>query len=113
MQLVKLQQEYSVVKSLNSQVLAISTDNLQGAGWAVDQQGLEFPVLYNPQADIIKKYGVFNASDAGRANPSTFIIDKDGNVRWQYIGQGISDRPSNNLIFEQIRIINDSEQNNK
>ena len=113
MQLVKLQQEYAVVKSLNAEVLAISTDNLEGAGWAVDQQGLEFPVLYNPEADIVKKYGVFNAADEGRANPSTFVLDKDGHVRWQYIGKGISDRPANNLIFEQIKIINDTDQNNQ
>ena len=113
MQLVKLQQEYSVVKSLNAEVLAISTDNLEGAGWAVDQQGLEFPVLYNPEADVVKKYGVFNAADEGRANPSTFVLDMNGHVRWQYIGKGISDRPANNLIFEQIKMINDTDQNNQ
>ena len=65
MQLVKLQQEYSTVNSLNAQILAISTDNLEGAGWAVSQQGLEFPVLYDPEATVVKQYGVFNAADEG------------------------------------------------
>ena len=86
MQLVKLQQEYSTVNSLNAQILAISTDNLEGAGWAVSQQGLEFPVLYDPEATVVKQYGVFNAADEGKALPATFVIDKDGYVRWQYLG---------------------------
>ena len=106
MQLVKLQQEYSTVNSLNAEVLAISTDDLEGAGWAVNQQCLEFPVLYDPEATVVKQYGVFNAADEGKALPATFVIDKDGYVRWQYLGKSTTDRPSNALIFEQLRQIN-------
>ena len=106
MQLVKLQQDYSTVDSLDAQVLAVSTDDLEGAGWAVAQQGLEFPVLYDPEASVVKQYGVFNPTDEGSALPATFVIDKDGYVRWQYLGKSTSDRPANSLIFEQLRQIN-------
>ena len=105
MQLVKLQQDYSIIDSLNAQVLAISTDDLEGAGWAVNQQGLEFPVLYDPEATVVKQYGVFNTADDGKALPATFVIDQDGYVRWQYLGKSTSDRPANALIFEQLRQI--------
>ncbi len=109
MQLVQLQEQYSTVEALNAQVIAISADNLEGAGWAIEQQGLEYPVLYDTDSTIIKTYGLYNANDQGRSRTATFIIDRNGYVRWQYLGRSTSDRPPNSLVFEQVGLINSSE----
>jgi hypothetical protein len=34
--------------------------------------------------------------------PATFLIDKEGNLKWFYIGKGNSDRPTAELILEQL-----------
>jgi len=39
---VELQEDYDLIKSLEADILAISTDDLSGAAFAVDGLGLEF-----------------------------------------------------------------------
>ena len=84
-------------------MIAISTDDLSGAAYAVDGIGLEFPILYDPEASIVREYGVFNLLGDRMAAPATFLIDRKGKVRWQYIGKSKSDRPSNREIISRLR----------
>ena len=84
-------------------VLAVSVDNLTKAGYVVDSLGLEFPIMYDPQAEVVKEYGVFNLLNDGLATPSTFVIDTQGKIRWKYIGVNISDRPSIRSIIRQLK----------
>ena len=70
----------------------------------MQQLGLEFPVLYDPAAEVVKSYGVFNLFNNNLPAPSTFVIDKDGVVRWKYIGKtAASDRASNSEIIAQLK----------
>jgi peroxiredoxin len=47
---------------------------------------------------------VFNLHDNDLATPATFLIDKQGTVRWEYIGRSAaSDRPDNQKIIEQLQ----------
>ena len=98
-----MQNDYRAIRDLNAEVLAVSTDNLTRAGYVVDRLGLEFPIMYNPQADIVKEYGVFNLLNDGLATPSTFVIDTQGKIRWKYIGVNIADRPSTRSIIRQLK----------
>ena len=79
----------------------MSVDNLTRAGYVVDRLGLEFPIMYDPQTDMVKEYGVFNLLNDGLATPSTFVIDTQGRIRWKYVGVGIYDRPSIRSIIRQ------------
>jgi len=53
--------------------------------WAT-QHGFTFPLLSDfwPHGDVAKLYGVFD-SERGLATRGTFIIDKDGVVRWKVV----------------------------
>ena len=84
-------------------MLAISDDELSQAGYAVEALGLQFPILYDPERAVIRGYDVFNRNGTGETTPSTFIIDKDGFIRWEYIAKGsYTDRPSNHRIIEEL-----------
>ena len=87
-------------------MLAISTDDLSGAQSIADNIGIGFPILYDPEADVVREYGVHNPPDGGRAKPATFIIDRDGIIQWKYVGSGIGDRPSMQRILEQLALLN-------
>ena len=102
-QLVELQNDYQAIKDLQAEVLAVSVDDLRRAGYVVDRLGLEFPIMYNTEADMVKEYGVFNLLNDGLATPSTFVIDTQGKVRWKYIGVNIADRPSTRSIIRQLK----------
>ena len=65
--------------------------------------GLQFPILYDPDADVVISYQAFNLLRDGLATPSTFLVDKAGNVRWKYVGKGRSDRPTNKTIIAKLK----------
>ena len=100
---MELQEDYDLIKSLEADILAISTDDLSGAAFAVDGLGLEFPILYDPEASVVKEYGVFDLLGDRMAAPAIFLLDRTGKVRWQYIGKSINDRPSNREIIIRLR----------
>ena len=90
---------------MDAEVLAISVDNLGEATEIAEKVGIPFPVLYDPVGDVPKTYMVYGLVEAGRAAPSTFILDKDGVIRWKYVGDDISDRVYPDLILRELRAI--------
>ena len=86
-------------------MLAISTDDLSKAQWVRDKLSIPFPILYDPDTDVVKDYEVYNLFGDGLATASTFIIDKDGIIRWKYIGRNIYDRPHVSRVIEQLQLL--------
>jgi peroxiredoxin len=70
-------------ESEDVQLLAVSCDPMFSLRAFAEQDGLTFPLLsdYWPHGEIATSYGVFNA-DRGCADRSTFIVDKQGVLRW-------------------------------
>jgi len=65
------------------QVLTVSVDSVFAQKtWAL-QEGFEFPLLSDfwPHGEVARKFGVFN-EERGIANRGTFIIDREGIVRF-------------------------------
>ena len=84
-------------------MLAVSIDDLSQASRAVEQLGLEYPILFDEFGDVVRSYGVFNEG-SGYAIPSTFIIDTEGVVRWEFIGSD-SHRTSTRDIIQQLELL--------
>ena len=82
-------------------MVAISVDNLSNAQTMARSSGVPFPILYNPERDVVKAYGVLSPQDNNLAMPSTFIIDSAGVIRWRYLG-GTYDRPTPQQVLEQL-----------
>ncbi len=87
---------------LDTEALAVSTDDLAGAETVVERLGLGFPILYDPDAAVVSEYGVYNLLNDRMATPSTFVIDKSGEVRWKHIGKGRYDHATNQQIIDQL-----------
>lgn len=69
--------------TFDTEVLAISTDPTYSLRVFADRDGLNFGLLSDfwPHGAVASAYGVFDA-DLGVARRSSFVIDKDGIVRW-------------------------------
>ena len=65
------------------QVLAVSCDPMFALRAFADQDGLTFPLLSDfwPHGEVSAAYGVLD-SERGCSTRSTFIIDRQGTVRW-------------------------------
>jgi peroxiredoxin len=87
-ELCQLRDEFADYESEGVQVLGVSVDTpFSLKAWA-EQQGYQFPLLSDfwPHGEVAKTYGVFNEG-AGLANRGTFLIDKDGVVRFAEVNQ--------------------------
>ncbi|MEU9985367.1 peroxiredoxin [Streptomyces sp. NPDC007971] len=67
----------------DTQLLAVSNDSIHTLRVFAEQEGLEYPLLSDfwPHGNVSRAYGVFD-EDKGCAVRGTFIIDKEGVVRW-------------------------------
>ena len=67
----------------DSTILAVSCDSVYTQRAFADRDGVFFPLLSDfwPHGAVAAAYGVLEA-DEGCASRSSFVIDKDGIVRW-------------------------------
>ncbi len=69
--------------TFDTEVLAISTDPVYSLRAFADQDGLNFPLLSDfwPHGEVARSYDVFDEVK-GCARRSSYVIDKEGIVRW-------------------------------
>ena len=70
-----------------------------------DGMVLDITLLSDPGASVINRYGLFNQDDPrGRAipHPTTYVIDKDGVVRWKMTEVNYRIRPTNEDILAAL-----------
>ena len=70
------------------QVLAVSTDHMfSQRAWA-DKEGYFFPLLSDfwPHGEVARAFGIFNEK-AGAALRGTFLVDREGVVRWTLVNE--------------------------
>ncbi|MET8824920.1 peroxiredoxin [Streptomyces sp. NPDC004610] len=70
----------------DTQVLAVSNDSIHTLRVFAEQEGLEYPLLSDfwPHGETSRAYGVFDEAK-GCAVRGTFVIDKEGVVRWTVV----------------------------
>ena len=68
------------------ELLTVSVDSVYALRAWSDTEAFGFPLLSDfwPHGDVARSYGVFD-NNRGIATRGTFIIDKDGVVRWKVV----------------------------
>ncbi len=90
---------------VDAEVLAISCDHFFSNRAFADRDGYEFSILSDfwPHGDVARAYGTFN-DDAGAPNRGTYVIDREGVVRWK-VEQQIGDARNLSDVREALRSI--------
>lgn len=83
-QLENLQANADAFKALDTEIVAISADDMAHAMQSIGEHGLQFTVIPDSEKVLIKKYGVSNVGKDGIAWPALYIIDKNGKVRLSF-----------------------------
>ncbi|HXD75776.1 MAG TPA: peroxiredoxin [Vicinamibacterales bacterium] len=94
------------LNSANAQVYGISVDTSFSLAEFKKQQNLNFPLLSDFNKEVIQSYGVFNPDMIGLkgiAKRSTFVIDKDGVVRYAEILEDARNEPNYDKVFEALK----------
>jgi mycoredoxin-dependent peroxiredoxin len=85
-ELCALRDDFPAVSREDTELLTVSVDAMWAhRAWA-EQEHFEFPLLSDfwPHGGVATSYGVFDA-ERGIATRGTFVIDKDGVVRWKVV----------------------------
>jgi peroxiredoxin (alkyl hydroperoxide reductase subunit C) len=82
-ELTEIKENLSEYANEHIQVLTISVDSPYSHKVWAEREGYDFPLLADfwPHGAVAQAYGVFH-DKAGFANRGTFVIDKDGVVRF-------------------------------
>lgn len=85
-ELCELRDQLPRFQNADVQLLAVSNDSVPTLRVFGEQEDLDYPLLSDfwPHGETSRAYGVFD-EDKGCAVRGTFIIDKDGVVRWTVV----------------------------
>jgi peroxiredoxin len=96
------------------QILAVSIDSHGDSKKFVQKLkekftgDLDFPLLEDKDHKVINRYGILNPNSKGWPHPATYVLDKQGVVRWRFIETDYKKRPTNAQILEALRKIPDA-----
>ncbi|MEI6649332.1 MAG: peroxiredoxin [Actinomycetes bacterium] len=85
-ELCSMRDDLSAFQNDDVQLLAVSADTVFSQKVFAEREGYEFPVLSDfwPHGATAKAYGIFD-EDRGCAIRGTFVIDKEGIIRWEVV----------------------------
>ncbi len=86
--------------------MAVSTDSVESLN-IFKREKLDFDVtlLSDSRREVIAQYGLVHAEGHGGediARPATFIIDRDGVVRWMKVAPNFMVRPAPEEVIEAL-----------
>lgn len=95
-----------------TELVAISVDAEPQTRQAMARIGADgvapdFTFLSDPDHAVIARYGILNPSGGSRGipHPATYVIDRDGVVRWKDIETDYRIRPTNASILTAVRAL--------
>ena len=106
MQLVQLQQAQQRFKDHGIGLAAISYDSQAILKEFAQRQHISFPLLADPQSEIIRKYGVLNPEakgmQQGMAFPGFFYLDANGKIKEKFFETAYTDRYTANNVIAKL-----------
>ena len=105
-QLVQLQAAKSRFDQQGIKLAGISYDNVDILKFFSQRKNIEFPLLADPESQIIRRYKVLNNDgvnrNLGMARPGYFFIDPNGVIREKFFEAKYRDRLTGNNVLAKI-----------
>lgn len=102
-QLVRLEEIRPRVEALGAALVAVAAVPPEEVAAMKAELGLDFPVLADPSHAAAESYGVYDRLGDGLAAPAAFVIDREGRIRWRYVGGGVADHPEAARLLAALR----------
>jgi len=65
-------------------------------------------LLSDPDHSIIDGYGLLNPNSRGLPHPATYVIDKNGVVRWKFVDVNYRVRPATEVVLKVLESLEGS-----
>lgn len=109
---MKLQSLLSDAEKASTAILALSVDQapelekMTQRVLAKTSGPLGITLLSDPDHAVISRYGLLNEAALPRRyvpHPTTYVIDRQGLVRWKFTEVDYKVRPTNEMVIEALR----------
>ena len=97
-----MRDRYEGFQKRGAQVLAIAPDTIENARNFFQSHDIPFPCLPDPDRTVFRLYDVKSAMVSLGQRPGLFIIDKEGVVRYAYLGWQQWEIPSVDETLAQL-----------
>lgn len=100
-----MQSHLNDIHGAGAEVLAISVDPVEASQQLAADLKLAYVLLSDPELKVIDAYGVRHPGGGGGkdiARPATFILDRDGVVRWRDLTENYRVRVRPERILEEL-----------
>ncbi len=97
-----------------TEIVTVSVDDREGMQLMIDRVAAEdgmapdFIMLSDPDHAVIDRYGLFNENappNRPLPHPATYVIDKEGVVRYRFVEVDYRVRPTNEDILEVLKTL--------
>ena len=108
MHLGKVHSAYDKIRELGAEVIAVTSDAPETLRQYKEKTGTRFPLLSDSSSAAVDLYGIRNNWELmkrGVAHPSTFIIDRQGIVRFAEIRRNYLVRIKVSTIIQELNSI--------
>ncbi len=90
-------------------MLAVSVDTPAQSAEVVRKNKLPFAILADVDRQMLRRFGLLHErggpSGEDIALPAHLLIDRDGHIRWRWLSRSVQDRPSPEVLRQQIQIL--------
>ena len=100
-----MQNNYEAIQARNAQVVAVTTQDLSFAGDAIDAVGIPFPLAYDVTTAVPRRWDRFDNFGTELADASIYVIDKEGRLAWQSLGDNYQHQVSADEVIKQLDLI--------
>ena len=101
-----MQSRIAEFRALETEILAISSDQPEQGTEIAEAYGIEFGLLADPELQVIDAFGLRheNGGIAGDvARPATFILDREGRIVWRDLTENWRVRPRADQLLEALK----------
>lgn len=84
------------------EIAAVVVDPVPNNRAMVEKLLLPFPILSDPEGDVIRRWGVWSDGEGGIAKPAVFVVRPDRSIAFEMIGDDYADRPVDEQILAAV-----------
>ena len=103
-----MRDDYGEFQRRETEMVALAKDSLENASGYFQRKDMPFPCLADPEGRVYRQYGVESRALSLGQRPGLFIVDREGVVRYAYLGTQQWQIPPNSEVLRQLGLLSGS-----
>lgn len=99
--------QYQEFREAGAEVIALVRDTQQAAQAFFKKRPIPFPCLVDTEGSVYHQFEVKSKLLSLGQRPALFVIDREGIVRYAYLGTQQWEIPANEEVLKIVRDVND------